>query len=169
MRGNDVDLRHLTPVLAAMALVAPSAAPAAEIGPPGALPARLAIKAAEAALNACSADGYRVSVSIVDREGVTRVLLVGDGAGPISVTSSRRKAYTAAALGVSTGDMQRQPPPPGGGAVQLDPEILPLAGGLPIRRHDAVIAAIGVGGADRSDKDEACAQAGLDAIKDQLN
>ena len=131
------------------------------------LPAALALEAAEMALSTCTAQGFRVSVSIVDREGIQRVLIVGDGAGPVSITTSRRKAYTSAALGVSTGDMQRQsngaPPPP------IDPEILALAGGLPIRAGDQVIAAIGVGGADRSDKDEACAAAGLDKIKDRLN
>jgi uncharacterized protein GlcG (DUF336 family) len=141
------------------------AAPAAPTAP---LQAELAVKAAETALARCSADGFRVSVSIVDREGVTRVLLVGDGAGPISITTSRRKAYTSAALGISTGEMARQPQPSNGAPLMIDPEILPMAGGLPIRRDDAVIAAIGVGGADRSDKDEACAQAGLDSIKDQL-
>ena len=133
------------------------------------LPIAAAMQAAETALTSCAAQGYRVSVSVVDREGVQRLLLVGDGAGPISITTSRRKAYTSAALGVSTGDMQRQAaasnqPPPA-----IDPEILALAGGLPIRMGDQVVAAIGVGGADRSDKDEACAAAGLDRIRDQLN
>ena len=153
---------------AALMLALAGAAHAAESPPPTPLPARLAVRAADAALNACAAGGYRVSVSIVDREGVTRALIVGDGAGPISITTSRRKAYTSAALGISTGDMQRQPPPPRP-VLQIDPEILPLGGGLPIRRGDAVIAAIGVGGADRPDKDEACAQAGLDAIKADLD
>ncbi|HEX7759365.1 MAG TPA: heme-binding protein [Caulobacteraceae bacterium] len=144
-------------------------ASAAESEPAGPLPARLAIRAAAAALAKCDADGLHVSVSIVDREGVTRVLLVDDGAGPVSITTSRRKAYTSAAFGISTGDLARMPPPPSNGPpLVIDPEILPLAGGLPIRRGDAVIAAIGVGGADRSDKDEACAQAGLDSIRDQL-
>lgn len=154
-------------MLAAVAALLAAGGASAQSAPSLPLPVGLAVKAAQAALNACNVQGYRVSVSLVDREGITRVLLVGDGAGAISVSSSRRKAFTSAALGISTGAMQRQPPP-GGGALQIDPEILPLAGGLPIRRGHEVIAAIGVGGADRSDQDENCAQAGLDAIKDQL-
>ncbi|WP_408510607.1 GlcG/HbpS family heme-binding protein [Paraburkholderia sediminicola] len=127
------------------------------------------MKAAQNALAACSSVGYRVTVSIVDREGVTRVFLVGDGAGPISVTTSRRKAYTAAALGVSTGEMAKHAAASGHPPPAIDPEILTLAGGLPIISHDVVIGGIGVGGADVSEKDETCARAGLDSIKEQLN
>ena len=128
------------------------------------LPIALAAKAAEAALSACTAQGYRVTVTIVDREGVTRAQLVGDGAGPVSISTSRRKAYTSAALGIPTSLMASQPAPP----VSVDPDILPLAGGLPIVSGDQVVGAIGVGGADRSDKDEACAKAGLDSISEAL-
>lgn len=167
MASSLVSTQALVLLLASAAWLAPTAGALAEPTPP--LAETLAVKAAQSALGACESQGLRVSVSIVDREGVQRILLVGDGAGPIGVATSRRKAYTAAALGISTGDMQRQPPPPGSANLQIDPEVLPLAGGLPIRRGDVVIAGIGVGGADRSDKDEACAQAGLDAIKDHLN
>jgi uncharacterized protein GlcG (DUF336 family) len=134
------------------------------------LSAGQAIKAAETALSTCSAAGLHVSVSIVDREGVQRVLLVGDGAGPISVSTSRRKAYTAAALGVRTSDLAtRMAANTGALAPQaIDPEVLTLAGGVPIRRGETVIAAIGVGGADQSDKDQACAQAGVDSLKGDL-
>ncbi|HTK35395.1 MAG TPA: heme-binding protein [Caulobacteraceae bacterium] len=135
------------------------------------LSAKQALKAAEAALSTCSAAGLHVSVSIVDREGVARVLVVGDGAGPISVSTSRRKAYTAAALGVRTSDLAaRMAANTGATAPQtIDPEVLVLAGGVPIRRGDTVIAAVGVGGADQSDKDQACAQAGVDSLKDELH
>jgi uncharacterized protein GlcG (DUF336 family) len=144
-------------------------APAAEEVRFGPLPVEVAMKAAQSALTACSSAGYRVTVSIVDREGVTRVFLVGDGAGPISVTTSRRKAYTAAALGVSTGEMAKHAAASGHPPPAIDPEILALAGGLPIISHEIVVGGIGVGGADISEKDEACARAGLESIKDQLN
>ena len=148
----------------ALAVVAAIAEPACAAPMARTLPAALAAKGAETALAACAAQGYHVTVTIVDREGVTRALIVGDGAGPVSISTSRRKAYTSAALGISTGVMQGQPAPP----AAIDPDILPLAGGLPIKSGDEVIGAIGVGGADRSDKDEACAQAGLDVIESGL-
>jgi uncharacterized protein GlcG (DUF336 family) len=47
-------------------------------------------------------------------------------------------------------------------------QILVLAGGLPISAGGEVIGGIGVGGAPGGHLDEACAQAGLDKIKDRL-
>jgi hypothetical protein len=44
-------------------------------------PLALANEAAEAALGRCEKDGYRVSVAVIDRAGVLKVLLKGDGAG----------------------------------------------------------------------------------------
>src|ERR1700677_4268913 len=75
------------------------AAPPAAIAP---LQLSLAIKAAKAALAACVAQGLTVTVTVTDREGVERVVLLGDGTGALSVITSRRKAYTAAALGMTT-------------------------------------------------------------------
>ena len=119
------------------------------------------------AVVACADRGYRVTATIVDREGVTRALLVGDGAGPIAISTSRRKAYTAAALGVSSAMYGKLIV--GYAGPPIDAELIPFAGGLPIIRHGATIGAIGVGGADLPDKDEACAQAGLDAVKNLSN
>lgn len=135
----------------------------------GALPTKLALKAAEAALAACEAGGYSVTVAIVDREGVTRLMVADDGAGPVGILTSRRKAFTAAALGISTGAIAAHVKASGEPFPPLDPEILILPGGLPIRSHGVVIAGVGVGGADKSEKDEACAQAGIDAIAGELN
>lgn len=149
-------------------LVGVSGSSRAEIaGPISVIPTRLALKAAVAALDSCGDQGYRITVTVVDREGITRVQLVGDGAGPVSISSSRRKAYTAAAFGVSSATYGKRaaayPGPP------IDPELFPYAGGLPIVSHGAVIGGIGVGGADQAPMDEACAQAGLAAVKDLLD
>ena len=90
-------------------------------------------------------DGHR-------SEGVARVVLLGDGTGALSVITSRRKAYTAAALGMTTEQLVKNL----NGSNDLsmiDPELVALAGGIPILRHNVVIAALGVGGADRGDAD----------------
>jgi uncharacterized protein GlcG (DUF336 family) len=47
-------------------------------------------------------------------------------------------------------------------------QLLPLAGGVPIAAGSDHLGAIGVGGAPGGDKDEACAMAGIDKIKDRL-
>ena len=62
------------------------------------LPLSLANKAMQAALEACKKDGHRVSVSVVDRAGVLRTMARADGAGPHTVDSSIKKAYTASSL-----------------------------------------------------------------------
>jgi uncharacterized protein GlcG (DUF336 family) len=44
-----------------------------------------------------------------------------------------------------------------------------LAGGLVIDAGGALLGGIGVAGAPGGDKDEACAKAGLDAIRDRID
>lgn len=130
------------------------------------LPLSLATKAAHAALDKCTKDGYRVSVAVVDRAGVLRAQLRGDGAGPHTIDSSRKKAYTAASLRRPTtefGELLSKNPALQG-LRDMNEHILILGGGLPIEIGGEVVGAIGVGGAPGTHLDDACAQAGLDAI-----
>ncbi len=130
------------------------------------LPVALAGKAVQAALDFCKKDGYRVSASVVDRAGVLRAMMRADGAGPHTVDSSRKKAYTAATLRRATSELAdmiaKQP------ALQalreMNESILMVGGGLPIEIAGEVVGAIGVGGAPGTHLDDACAEAGLDAI-----
>jgi uncharacterized protein GlcG (DUF336 family) len=89
-----------------------------------------------------------------------------DGAGPHTVESSAKKAYTAASLRGSTGDlaemMGRMPVVQG--LRDMNDKILILGGGLPIEIGGEVVGGIGVGGAPGGHLDAACAQAGLDSI-----
>jgi hypothetical protein len=77
------------------------------------LTAALALEAAEAAVAACKAQGYNVTVTIVDRTGATKLVLVGDGARPLTLEVTRRKAYTSAMQRVSTGDFTKRVSTPG--------------------------------------------------------
>ena len=54
------------------------------------------------------------------------------------------------------------------GLAQL-PHIAMLAGGLVIEAGGTLLGGIGVAGAPGGDKDEACARAGLDAIRDRID
>jgi len=158
-------------VLGAMMLMAAAggmsvAQAADELPKESVLPASLAGKAAQAAVDFCKKDGYRVSASVVDRAGVLRAMLRADGAGPHTVDSSRKKAYTAASLRRATTELAemiaKQP------ALQalreMNESILMVGGGLPIEIAGEVVGAIGVGGAPGTHLDDACAEAGLDAI-----
>lgn len=153
--------------LGMMLVVLPGLAHAAEDLPKeSVLPLVQAGRAIQAALEACKKDGYRVSVSIVDRAGVLRAMVRADGAGPHTVDSSRKKAYTAASLRRPTTELAEliNKVPTLQALREMNDHILMVGGGLPIEIGSDVVGGIGVGGAPGSHLDDACAQAGLDAI-----
>jgi uncharacterized protein GlcG (DUF336 family) len=124
---------------------------------------------AQAALAQCTQQGYKVSVAVVDRTGRTRVLLRGDDARPHTMDSSQRKAYTAFTLRNSTAALaEGLKSNPGNVPLFTLPDLLPLAGGLPIKSGDEVIGGIGVGGTPSGTLAEGCANAGVEKIKGQL-
>jgi uncharacterized protein GlcG (DUF336 family) len=130
------------------------------------LPVNLAGKAMQASLDACNKDGHRVSVSIVDRAGVLRTMARADGAGPHTVDSSKKKAYTAASLRRPTTELAEliNKVPTLQALRDVNDQMLMLGGGLPIEIGGEIVGGIGVGGAPGAHLDDACAQAGLDAI-----
>ncbi|MCP9452653.1 MAG: heme-binding protein [Nitrospira sp.] len=139
---------------------------AQELSKESVLSLSLANKAIAAAIESCKKDGYRVSVSVVDRSGVLRAMGRADGAGPHTVDSSRKKAYTAASVRRPTTELADliSKNPALQGLRDMNQEILILGGGLPIEIGGEVVGGIGVGGAPGAHLDDACAQSGLDAI-----
>ena len=130
----------------------------------------LASESATAAIAQCLKDGFRATVTVVDSGGQIKAVMRADGAGPHTVDSSRRKAYTALSVGGSTGDLDtflRERSPSSFG-LRFVEQMLPLPGGLAIRAGDEVVGAIGVGGAPGGDKDERCARAGIETIQGRL-
>ena len=156
----------LTVLCIAAVLSIPSRPWADELPKESVLPLSMATKALQASLEACKKDGYRVSASIVDRAGVLRAMGRADGAGPHTVESSRKKAYTASSVRRPTSELAEliAKMPALQSLRDMNPEILILGGGLPIEIGGEVVGAIGVGGAPGAHLDDACAQAGLDAI-----
>lgn len=144
-----------------------SMAPAEELPREAVLPLAMANKAASAALDKCKQDGYRVSVAVVDRAGLLRTLMRGDGAGPHTTDSSTKKAYTAASLRRSTTELAEMiaKTPALQALRDMNERILMLGGGLPIDIGGEIVGGIGVGGAPGAHLDDACAQAGLDALR----
>ena len=130
------------------------------------LPLDIAQKIANAAMDKCIKDGYRVSVAIVARSGETKVLLRADGASPHTVGSSTGKAFTSASMGQSTMDLANliKEKPELEQLRNMDDRMLILAGGLPIKIDDALVGGIGVGGAPGGHLDQVCAQAGIDSL-----
>jgi uncharacterized protein GlcG (DUF336 family) len=55
----------------------------------------LALAIIQGALEQCTKDGYKISITIVDRAGAVAAQIHGDGTPPHTVEFSRLKAYTA--------------------------------------------------------------------------
>ncbi|HEY6255632.1 MAG TPA: heme-binding protein [Xanthobacteraceae bacterium] len=134
------------------------------------LTAELAVEAAQAAIAACKAQGYNVTITVADRLGNPKVVIVRDGPPGVARESTRRKAYTAAMRGVTTSAYTEQISKPGAfNPGQFDSQLATGAGGVPIKVGNETIGGISAAGAPGGDKDEACAAAGVDKIKDRLN
>lgn len=165
-KGLTLGIGVGTMVCLLFSLSAVHSARAQEASKESVLPLSLANKAIAAAIESCKKDGYRVSVSVVDRSGVLRAMGRADGAGPHTVDSSRKKAYTAASLRRPTTELADLigKNPALQGLRDMNNEILILGGGLPIEIGGEIVGGIGVGGAPGAHLDDACAQSGLDAI-----
>lgn len=131
------------------------------------LPLELSTQAAMAAIKKCHDDGFKVSVAIVDQSGLLKVQLKADGAGPHTLDSSRRKAYTANSLRDSTHKyaVLVTQKPELQSLTRLNENILLLGGGFPIKIGGEVVGGIGVGGAPGIEFDEVCASAALRVLK----
>ncbi len=133
-------------------------------GPPDPGPTlKAALEAAQAAIQACTALSQKIGVTVLDSAGVPKVVLGVDGASARGVQSSTNKALTALAFNSATSELGERSKADAGlaGRLAANPLYNTRAGGLVIQQRGAVIGAIGVGGAQGSEKDEACAKAGL--------
>jgi uncharacterized protein GlcG (DUF336 family) len=127
-----------------------------------------ALAIATTAIETCKGQSYRVSATVLGRNGEVIVQLRGDDTGPHTIENSQKKAYTARTFRIPSGEfVQRVKDNPTTGAVFLS-GIVAAQGALPIKIGDDVIGAAGVSGAPGGEKDEACVKAGLDKVADQL-
>jgi uncharacterized protein GlcG (DUF336 family) len=159
----------ITKIIAGGALTAMLVAPA---GAQGVLTQKnvsldMAQAIANAALAKCRAMGYKISVSVVDRDGLPVIMMYDEGAGLNTREGGDRKAYTAAAFhSPSAAFVKRMHDnPDSAGSIQYS-RVLALGGGLPIKVGNETIGAVGVSGTPG--KDDECSQAGIDKVADQL-
>lgn len=129
----------------------------------------LANQIAAATVASCSASNYAVTATVVDRAGGIRAVQRADNAGPHTLAASLQKAYTSASAKNTTLAMMEaaQKNPAAANLVHI-PGYLLLGGGVPVRVGTEVIGAVGVGGAPGGHLDEACANAGIEKVKDLL-
>ncbi|QDW40876.1 heme-binding protein [Bradyrhizobium sp. KBS0727] len=162
--------RILLVATAIISLLAGSAAAQEAIVTYKSLSPELALDLARASLADCRKRGFQVSVAVVDRFGVTQVLLRDRFAGPHTASTATGKAWTAATFRTSTTELNAISQP---GMMQAGIRNLPgaimIAGGLTVEAAGSLLGAVGVSGAPGGDADEACARAGIDAIRDKLD
>jgi uncharacterized protein GlcG (DUF336 family) len=166
-------LSLLALALGATAVLAQSSPPSASAPPPPPAPGpslELALQAAHTALDACTAKGFSVGVSVIDSGGVLKVLLARDGTSARGVQSSTNKAVTALTFADATSRLAERIKSDKSLAdkIAANTNFNTRAGGVLLKLNNETIGAIGVGGAQGSENDEACALAGIQAIQAKL-
>ena len=126
-----------------------------------------ALELAHTALERCRADGYKVTITVLNRHARTSVVVSDDGVNPHTIENSMRKAYTAFTTRNPSVEMAKRTQPGLAGFMQLE-KITTVEGGLPIFSGKELIGAVGISGAPGGEKDSACAQAGIDKIAKSL-
>ncbi|NJD87406.1 MAG: heme-binding protein [Betaproteobacteria bacterium] len=128
-----------------------------------------ALKAAQAALAKCRAEGVQVSVAVVDRSGLEQVMLRDRFAGAHTPEAATNKAWTAVSFRTNTADLVKatQPGAPSSG-VRHWARVAVVGGGVMIEAGGSILGGIGVSGAPTGETDDACARAGIKAIADSL-
>lgn len=135
-----------------------------------ALTLETAQKAAQAALKKCRDDGFQVAVAVVDRSGITQVMLRDRFAGPHTPGMAADKAWSAVTFRTNTVDLDRvsQPGMQQSG-IRHRPRVVVVAGGMIIEGAGTLLGGIGVSGAPGGDRDDLCAKAGIAAIQDSID
>ena len=128
----------------------------------------LSLAIIQGVLEQCTKDGYKVSVTIVDKSGAVAAQIRGDGTSPHTMEFSRLKAYTARIRNQTSLATQKELEDPARAPLLQIPGLVGVGGGVPIRAGNEVIGGVGVSGAPGGEKDEACANAGLAKVADAL-
>jgi len=162
--------RKIVPVFAALLLLAAPARSDDALVSYKSLSTELALDVARAALAECRKRGYQAAVAVVDRFGVTQVVLRDRFAGAHTPSTATGKAWTAASFRTNTTDLvtSTQPGMPQA-AVRNLPGVVILGGGVAIEAGGSLVGAVGVSGGPGGDADDACAKAGIEAVRDKLD
>lgn len=120
---------------------------------------------AQAALEECRSRGFQVAVTVVDRFGLSQVVLRDRFAGAHTLETSKRKAWTAVSFRTDTlefaeatnaGTMMS--------GIRDIPNVVAVGGGIPVESAGSIVGGVGVSGAPGGDEDHACASVGIESI-----
>ena len=162
-------MMRLLPIVLALAMLAAPASAQKLLATYTTLTTASAQRAAQAAFDRCSKDGYTVTVAVVDRGGQPLALLRDNLAGSHTVNTAIGKAATAVSFRVDTKELAAQTLPGSAqSGIRALPAVVAIAGGIVVQAKGALVGGIGVSGAPGGDADETCAKAGLAAVSDSL-
>lgn len=115
-----------------------------------------------AAVQDCVKRGYKVSASVVDRNGNLSAFLRDPLSGPHTAKVSQRKAFTSATSQTSTAQLSSRPD------LKFAPGMLLIVGGVPIKFNGYFYGGVAVAGAT-PEIDEKCAEAGIEAVSGTMH
>lgn len=122
---------------------------------------------AQGAMAKCRADGYKVTVLVVDAMNSPKAMIRDDGAAPSTAEVAKMKATSTMLYnrpsGPTTPPPAGQPNPPA-----TIPGTINAQGAVPIKIGEQTIGAVAVSGAPGGDKDLLCANAGVSKAADKL-
>ena len=151
-----------------MFIAAPALAQAPQVQVEKNISMAMSLAIIQGALEQCTKDGYKVSVTIVDKSGNVAAQLRGDGTGPHTMEFSRLKAYTSRTRNQTSLQTMKMLEDPANAFIRQIPNVVGVGGGVPIRVGTEVIGAVGVSGAPGGEKDEVCANAGIAKVEAAL-
>jgi uncharacterized protein GlcG (DUF336 family) len=128
-----------------------------------------ALELAQASLASCRSSGFQVAVAVVDRMGVTQVLLRDRYAGPHTPDTAVRKAWTAVSFRSDTLSLSRNTKAGSdqSGARMIENALM-IGGGVPVEAAGKIVGGIGISGAPSGVEDDRCARSGIDSIREKL-
>ncbi len=142
------------------------------------LPASAAFRAAEVAVASCQQQGYNVTATVINTEGMIIAVLRGDEATPHTLEHSFNKAYTIITIGPilkvdSTAkiyELTKHRVGIGAWGFPATPikGLTPNVGGIALFTGEKIIGGLGVSGAPDGHIDEECAKKGREAANSLL-
>src|SRR3954464_13991611 len=128
----------------------------------------MAMAIIQGTIEQCTRDGYKVSVTVVDKAGNVAASLRGDGTNPHTMEFSRMKAYTSRTRGQTSLEFMKLTSDPANAYLRQIPGTVAVGGGVPIKAGNEVIGGVGASGAPGGEKDEVCVLAGIAKVADAL-
>jgi uncharacterized protein GlcG (DUF336 family) len=131
----------------------------------------VALKVAQAALESCRKSGFQVAVAVVDRAGLTQVMLRDRFAGAHTPDTATNKAWTAVTFRTNTSQLAKDTEAgKDASGIRHLPRVVVVGGGVMIESGTgSLIGGVGVSGAPGGPADEVCAKAGIQAVADAIS